>query len=128
VKRIKTGAVLGCEYISETLGKVTLLNVYAGGIIVRQYPARIPLAFYLELPPGQDLPTPLIIEIFNGKKRVAKVEAEPEAQATDISVITIPQLPFAIEGDTTISVVATGEGFSRTTLLKKGVRTGQLPT
>lgn len=128
MKRLKIGNVLACEYAAlGSHGKHTLINLYAGDIVVREFPATFPLAFYIEIFPQADTPQRLNIIISQGRQKRAEVAAEFAFEPSKVGVIVLPQLPLTFSKNGEFRVVITGEGLIPTTVLKKKVSTGKIP-
>ena len=128
MKQIKAAVALACEYVANgSNGKQVLVNVYTGETLVRAFPARVPMAFYIEVIPDADMPRELKFEVFQNKQRIAELIAEFEYEAGKIVLIPIPQLPLDLKEETTMRVVASCEGFRSTTLLSKRILVGHVP-
>lgn len=129
MKQFKTANAVACEYVAlGSNNKHTLVNVYGGDIIVREFPARVPLAFYIEILPDRGMPSRAKLQVLQNKKLRAEIDAEFEFEPGKLAAIILPQLPYVISKDTTVRVVAECEGYSRTTLLKKTISVGEIPT
>lgn len=129
MKAIKAVTALGCEYVATgSRGKHTLINVYAGDIFVREFPAVFPMAFYFELAPEQ---SPEVVDIkfevlIDGDKR-AEVGVEFPADRTELGLVALPQLPLSMEKEGVIRVVASGSRYRKTVLIEKKVSAGPIP-
>lgn len=87
----KLGNVVVCEYIVEGANnKHTLINTYTGDILVKEFPASIAVAFYIEFIPVQDYHGELEITLLVGKKVAMKGAAELDFTAGRPSVMAIP--------------------------------------
>jgi hypothetical protein len=128
VKRIKARTAIACEYVSQTgYGKHTLVNVFGGDILVKQFPATFPIAFYAELVVPDDQLKELTVEVFIGRKRLAKIAAEIDVTQGRELVLPFPALPFTLKADSVVRLVVSAPGCARTTLLQKKVITGEFP-
>lgn len=128
MKRIKIGNALACEFIAPgATGKPTLANVFSGDILVQEMPARISLAFYIEILPDQDIPKVILLQLMLGKKTLAIAEAEIELEPGKMGVIALPAAQVTIQEDTKLKVIATGEGFARTVIIEKAITKGEIP-
>jgi hypothetical protein len=124
---VKAKLAIACEYVAMGAnGKHTLVNVYSGDIIVREFPARIPISFFIELESGINADKTLTIEVFSNKKRVAKAVAEFELEKERVGLINLPQLPLSLDGPTVLKVLISGDGIKSTTLLRKTISVGPI--
>ena len=58
-----------CEHLVPGLNnKQTLINLYAGNILVKEFPAQIPIAIYIELKPKIFGTIPLDLKLYVGRK------------------------------------------------------------
>ena len=129
MKQIKTANALACEYIAMgSNNKQTLVNVYPGDIIVREFPAQFLLAFYIEILPDPDMPHLIKFQVLQNKRLKGELAADFEFEPGKLALIIIPQLPFSIAKNTTVRVVAECAGYQRTTLLKRTITVGEIPT
>jgi hypothetical protein len=131
VKQVKISTAIACEYIAQgSTNKHTLVNVYGGDdILVPQFPALIPLAFFLEIIPDHDTPKMLEIQILANRKvlhKFAGILTRDEAAARR-GLLIIPQMPWMLERETEIKLVLAGEGIKTTTAISKKIRVGPIP-
>lgn len=95
----KLGNVIACEYIVEGANnKHTLINTYAGDILVQEFPAAIAVAFYIELLPTRDYNGDLEITLMVEKKAAMKGGAKlnfavgtPSVMAIPMGLVTLPK-------------------------------------
>lgn len=128
MKQIKTGNAVACEYAAlGAYGKHTLVNIYTGDIVVQELPARIPIAFYIEVIPDSGMPSSIKLEVFQNKKLRFAATAEFEFEADKIGLVVLPQLPFSLEKNTEVRLVASCEGYKATTLVRKRISVGPIP-
>ncbi len=93
-----TNAIV-CEYIVEGANnKHTLINTFAGDILVKEFPASIAVAFYIEILPTQNFNGELEISLMIGKKTamngVSKIElvaGRPAVMAVPMGLIKLPK-------------------------------------
>jgi hypothetical protein len=129
MKQIKVGNAFACEYVAlGSNNKHTLVNVYTGDILVREFPANIPLAFYIEIVPDPEMSQLLKIQVLQNKKLKGELVGEFEFEPDKVALAIIPQLPFTIAKDTTVRVVAQCEGGRSTTLIAKKIKVGPVQT
>lgn len=126
-KRLKFGNVVVCEHVvSGGSNKHTLINVYAGDIVVAALPARLALGFYFEL---KDIERDmnLEIDIKLGNATIAKLGANIVGHGTGDGVLAVPMIPMEIQSDTKLIVYFSAEGFARTKALQKSIFQGEIP-
>lgn len=127
MKKLKVINSHACEYVAQgAYGKHTLVNIYGGDIRVKSFPATFPLAFYIEIEPTATESKEIKITVFQGRKVLAEAMASFEFEVGKTGVITLPPLPVSFTENTDIRVVATGEGFSQTVLIRKTVEVGEI--
>lgn len=128
VKRFKVRNAIACEYVAQgAYNKHNLVNVYSGDIVVREFPTRFPLSFYVEMDLDISAPKKFELVLYEGKKKRARLSADFDYEPGKIAVFTLPPLPFNLEKPTQIRLVATGEGYADTVLIKKSVDVGLVP-
>jgi hypothetical protein len=128
MKRIRVGNAVVCEFIVQgSTGKHTLVNVFGGDILVKELPARISLAFYIEIVPDAGMPKDLKLDLILGTKTLATADAEFQYEPGKIGVIVLPQAQITVEEETRIRVVASGTGRARTALVDKSICKGDIP-
>jgi hypothetical protein len=123
-------ASIACEYVAlGNANKHTLVNVYGGGILVQNFPATFPVAFYIEVTSSIESGTPIKLEVQLNRKTLAEAVSElpPLPEGTDSFVIALPAIPIVVEKPTEIRIVASAEGHRRMTLFSKQIRQAQLP-
>ena len=77
--------------------------------------------------PEPDIPKDIRIRVYQDKKIRLELMTEFEFEPGKIALLAIPQMPFTIDQDTSIRVVAECEGYKPTELLKKRVSAGAIP-
>ena len=128
MKALKFGNVVACEYIAMgAFGKHTLVNTYSGDIMVKEFPATFPLAFYIEIVPDPEAPNLIKFEVMQGRDIKGVAGAELEYEPGKSGLIALPQLLFVIEREAEIKVIASCEGYKRKVILKKRIFHGLIP-
>lgn len=128
MKKVKRGNVVLCEYIAlGSFAKHTLVNVYAGDILLKEYPGTLPLSFFIELLPDEEMPQQITFEVKQGSSTKAELKAEFDHQPSRSALIVIPQLPYTFHEDTDLTVTATGKGLKSTVLIRKKISLGPIP-
>lgn len=128
---LKTNIAILCEFLTESAGnKHTLVNVIPGDLVVGAFPARIPVAFYLEVTPKETEAADYLIEILFGKKRHGKATARVEFIAGTPGVIALPMGLLAIDepGEIKITIRREDEGGKPITLLRKKILGHEITT
>lgn len=129
MKSIKTGNVMAAEYIGLGANKKhNLINVYTGDILVQSLPAKLPFAFYIEIFPEEGMGNTLHLKVIQNKKVKGQAEASFEFEPNKIALIVLPAVQFDIPKETEIKIVASAEGYGPTTILKKKIMVGEIPT
>lgn len=119
---LKVGNSIAAEYVGlGSYGKHVIVNAYGGNIRVQNLPAKIPLAFYMELYPHENTPTTLKFELKIGRKTKAELEATFVFQPGIPGLIVMPQIAVDIPKALDIKVLAHGEGYPPVTLFKTRV-------
>lgn len=119
--KLKFSNAILCEHVvSGGSGKHTLINVYGGDILVREFPAKMMLGFYAEHTAEKS--GDLWIKILRGKEEIAKLQVVVESNVKQSSgIIAMPVFEFVAEEETSIELVATMEGCARTPFLRKRI-------
>jgi len=120
--KIKFGTALACEYVAEGSNrKQTLVNVYAGDILVPHFPINLAIAFYVEIGPDDNLPPEFEITIKNGRKTILSAEVRFQINRGYPTMLSFPQTVLRLDAATTIKLIASSKGFSDTVLVTKRV-------
>jgi len=124
IAKLKFGNVVLCEHV--VLGenkKVTMINSYAGDILVAEFPANLLFGFYAEHIAESDYESRnMTIHFFVNRTEHAHLEIVMVGGKVGLpAIIAIPIFPMLIAGAATIEAFASAEGFARTQLLKKSV-------
>lgn len=105
MKSFKTGNVVMCEYVVEGLNnKHTLINTYAGDIIVKELPAQIPIAFYMEFIPTESRAEHLKMRILVGEKEAVGGTADVQFEAGRPAIMVVPMGLLSIPKSTSLQV------------------------
>lgn len=126
-KRLKFGNVVVCEHVvSGSSNKHTLINTYAGNIVVETMPARLAFGFYFELRNLEgDISLEICIKL--GREIITKLGASVIGSGTGNGVLAVPLIPMEIKSDTKLTVYFSAEGFMRTKALEKRIFQGDVP-
>lgn len=125
----KIDIAIMCEYLTESKGnKHTLVNVIPGNLVVNEFPAQLPVAFYFEVTPKITETADYQVEIKFGKKRAAVAEAHIEFVGGKQGVIALPVGLLKAESPGEIRVTISRDGGRPVTLLKKQILAGEAAT
>ena len=111
MKPFKIGNVVMCEYIVEGVSnKHTLINTYAGDILVKEIPAQIAIAFYMEFIPNVSRTEHLKMRILVGNKEAIGGTADVQFEAGRPAIMVIPMGMLRVEKPTSLKVfIQSGE-------------------
>lgn len=122
MRRLKILQAIACEYLARgENNKHTLVNTYAGDILVKAFPANFPLAFYIEMDVSKDTPAEVKIAVYVGKKLRAELAATLQPPAASPAVFALPALLLEFQKATEIRVIAKAEGYADTIVMRKSV-------
>lgn len=111
-----------CEHLVQGLNnKYTAINMYAGNIMVKEFPGQIPIAIYLELNPKSFGKSLLELKLFLGKKEIMSGSAEALFEEGKLAVIAIPTGFIALDKPTTFKMTLGNAGEKPITLLRKKI-------
>lgn len=127
-RALKIGSAVLCSYISRGQnGKVSLIDVYGGDILVNEFPARLTLAVYGEIFPDPETPQTLDIEFLHDGVSKAKGQLAMDAYGPgEVALVLIEGVSAHFEkaGDFKVQISATG--YSPVTLVRKQIAKGDL--
>ena len=126
-KTLQFGNAVLCEHVvAGSSNKYTLINVYAGDIIVQKVPVRLSFGIFAEVL-APTVIRDVFLELKLDRKAIVKAEISlPEGRDEDTGLIVIPVVHFPIEKDTVFSAVASAEGFRPKTFLRKRISVGEV--
>ena len=129
MKTIRTKSALICEYLAAGANlKHTLINMYStGDIIVQEFPAVIPIAFYIEIEVNFDGLHQIEFHVLLGKKLIAKLVAEFEFEVGKLGLVTLPQIPLQLNGPEELKIIAKSSEIKTTTLIRRKLIRGDVP-
>ena len=127
--KIKVGNALLCEFIAEGVnGKHTLVNAYSGDILMKDMPAAIPIAFYIEIIPDTTKSTDVELRVMLGNKTIAIAGATMDFNAGEMCLIAIPTSIINIEKNSVLKVTMSAEDIKPLTLISRSINKGTRPT
>lgn len=107
----KIGNALACEHIVEGPDKKhILINTVAGNLLVAEFPATIPLSFYIEFMSNQAQEIGAEITLLVGKKVTMKGDLTLKFDGTNPVVLTIPSGMLTLKKPTTIKLMVAPQG------------------
>ena len=111
-----------CEHLVPGLNnKHTLINMYAGNIMVKEFPAQIPVAIYIELEPKKFGQIPLEVKLYLGRKEAMAGVAVAIFEKNKLSVVAIPTGFIGLDKDTTVKITVATNGERPVTVIQKKV-------
>ncbi len=120
---LKFGNVALCEHVVPSgKGKYTLINVFAGDVIVPSFPAMVTFGFYAEVVPDANGPMDLALKLKTDQKVIGRIDGELEDSKPGLP--TPPVIPLAtpeFEKECTFSLVAESKSYRSKTILKKKI-------
>jgi hypothetical protein len=128
---LKFGNVVLCEHV--VLGdnsKVTLINNYAGDILVAELPASLMFGFYGEHIAEADYQTRnMTVEFVLGGAEHARVEIVMSGGLEGLpAIIAVPFFQISVPSAMDIEVFTQADGFARTRILRKSISVPPDPT
>ena len=122
-KSIRFATVAICDFATKSeRNKHTLVNVYSGDIVVAEMPADLHFGFYAEafLP---DEPLDRIeLELRLGDKEIARAQFRLSERADNkMAVLLIPAFRLTAEAEGDFEIIATAEGYVRSSILTKSI-------
>ena len=111
-----------CEHLVPGLNnKQTLINLYAGNILVKEFPAQIPIAIYIELKPKIFGTIPLDLKLYVGRKEAMAGVAEAKFEEGKLAVVAIPTGLILFEKTTTLKITLSSGKEKPVTVIQKQV-------
>lgn len=115
--------MIAAEYIVEGVNnKHTIINVYAGDILLNEFPASIPIAFYMEMKSIRDYSGTLSIKLMLGKKVAMEGKASVDLRAGNPTVMAIPTGLVALAAPTMMRLFVGIEGERPVKVVEKKFR------
>lgn len=97
--------MLVAEYIVEGKdNKHTIINTYSGDVLVSDFPASIPVAFYMEAKPLKDYSGMLSIKLMLGRDVAMEGGAHVDLRTGSPAVIAIPTGLIKLKSATTMKL------------------------
>jgi hypothetical protein len=124
----KVTNAIACEHLaSGHAGKYILINTYAGDILVAEFPARVAMAFYVELEPKKFGKLPLNIQLTIDRKVIIHGVSEASFEKGNAAIIAIPDGILTFERKSIFKLSLWVEGSKPVTVLKKEIRLSDKP-
>lgn len=119
----KIANAMACEHLVQGQGnKHTLINTYSGDILVAEFPARLPIAFYIELVPNIFGNISLSVQLSYGRKLAVEAKAVSVFEEGNVAVVAIPDGLMLFEKPGVLKVSIRADGEKSVLALKKEIR------
>lgn len=120
-------AVVMCDDIRrEITNKDILIGAYAGYVLVPEYPAQIPISFWMEVEPHELGAHPMQFRIYLTGKEPVQANVVLQVHELDAFGFSLPALNVLVEGETEIHLEAM-DGEEWKLLKRKQIRKGAIP-
>ena len=127
--KFKIANAIMCEFLSGPVNnKHTLVNVIPGELILSEFPANIPAAFYIEIMPQEAVNSNFTLEIYVGNRVVATAVSKIDFEIGKPAIVALPMGLVKIEKPTSIRIIFSDENGRKTCLIKKYIKKGDEPT
>ena len=124
--KFKIANALMCEFLSGPVNnKHTLVNVIPGDLLLNEFPANIPAAFYVEIMPREAANNDFMLEIYVGNRLAASATSKIDFEVGKPAIIALPMGLVKIDKPTTIRIIFSDENGRKTCLIKKYVKKGE---
>lgn len=120
--KLKLGAVAVCDavYRDVATNKAILAGVYAGDIVVTQFPASLPLAFYIEI--WSTEPPEIDVQFWLDDKHIGGGVASLDQSAGAPIMLMLSGVHLVAERPSEFSIKIAGKGLTKQTILRKTIR------
>ena len=117
------GNAIACEHLVQgQRNKYTLINTYGGDILVKEFPAQIPLSFYIELVPNKYGIFTLTLKLTYRKKQVVMALSDAVFEQGKIALVAIPDGVMKFEKPGILRMTITAENCPPQIAMKKEIR------
>jgi hypothetical protein len=99
------------------------MGTFGGDIVLSEFPARIPLAIYIEYIPTTQADV-ITLLLMRDDDVVAKIDAEVES--SDQAVMVIPRAVVKVERECTFKIMASVNRGASEEILRKTIRQGEI--
>lgn len=127
-RKFKLGASLVCSYISRGQnGKMSLIDVYGGDIVVGEFPARLAIAIYGEFFP--DPKTPQVLEVrfsHDGNLQATAGLMMDEYRPGGVAIIVVDGIAAFFDKPGLFTVELAAEGYEPAILARKNILLGNV--
>ena len=118
--KFKVTNSLTCEHIVESADKKhTLINTYAGNILLTEIPGRIFIAFYIEFISNVEQEIDAEIALYLGRKAAMKGETKLKFDGVNPLVLTLPSGVLQVKKPVTLKLIITPTGEKPSKLIEK---------
>ena len=116
----KIVTTLTCEHIIEGSNKKhTLINTYAGNVLLNEFPAQLFLAFYIEFVCNKAQVVDAEIALFVGRKEAMRGAVQVAFDGVNPVILSIPAGVLKLEKPTTLKLVITPKGGKAMKIVEK---------
>lgn len=116
----KVSNALACEHVIDGVNKKhTLINTYAGNILLAEFPAKIFLAFYVEFISNAAYETEAEISLHLGRKVAMRGALNIKFDGINPLVLAIPAGVLQVEKPTRMKLMITPSGGKAIKLIEK---------
>jgi hypothetical protein len=120
--KLKLGNAIVCEFVAQGVNnKHSIINNYAGDIFVSEFPARISLAFYLELFADFTETLEGSISVYLGKKKIAGLTVEFEFKEGMPNIVVAPSASISIDKACSLSLIVSVNGHKPIKAINKSI-------
>ena len=119
--------VIVCEDLREELGnKKSLMGIFTGDIVVSQFPATVPLAFYIEYMPDKSDTDEISFEfrLMQDDAEMAKGIAAAPLAPSQVAVIVLPRGLGTFDKECNFRLLVSVAGSSETEIVSKRIIKG----
>lgn len=121
-KSFKVSNAIACEHVIDSTNKKhTLINTYAGDILLSEFPAAIFLAFYIELMGSVAYETDVEISLYLDRKEVMKGPLNIKFDGINPLVIAIPSGVLQVETPAKMRLMITPSGGKAIKIIEKNL-------
>lgn len=99
------------EYVVQCINnKSTIINAYSGDVLVDEFPAFIPIAFYIEIKALRDFIGPINTKLLLGKRVAMEGRASADLHIGNSTVLVVPTGMIKLDAPTAIKLYIGVEG------------------
>ena len=123
-----TVALCDQAYCDRDTGKAILAGIFAGDILVAQFPSKIRMSVYAEFLPPQSGHHSVSIKIHVNRKKYAEAVLEAQDAVAGIpAILIVPNFELGIPEPATLEIRASVAGARDIVIIRKQIILGQRP-